>query len=337
MTVFLRWLERFFWLAGFAAIGYVGYVYLESRYEQASRSKELEQVLREKPAPETPAPAPPPRPEPGSTIGRLEIPRIGVSVVVLEGSDDHTLRLGVGHLSNTSLPGERGNVVFAAHRDTFFRPLRAIRKEDLITVTTAQGDHRYAVESTEVVDPDAAEVLHASSQPVLTLITCYPFYYVGHAPKRFVVKARELIEEPAPKPEPSVIAQAAPPEPVVSKPLRRAGRRVRSETALEREAYSLPRAAGPKKPQEAPQSLEVIDLKPKLPTESLAEQAKAVAPPEQEGTAAEASQAEPAVQNGRQLIRGIRRLNPARLFGRLGRLVRRPEQPNTSQPEEALP
>ncbi|HEY3233984.1 MAG TPA: class D sortase, partial [Polyangiaceae bacterium] len=234
-------------------------------------------------------------------------------------------------------PGEQGNVVFAAHRDTFFRPLREIRKEDRITVTTTQGTHHYTVDSSEVVDPDATEVLQASSQPLLTLITCYPFYYVGHAPKRFVVRARELIEEPAPKPEPSVISQAAPPpEPPISKPSRRGSRRTRSERALARAAASPVEAVGPKKPPAAPPPLQANAIEPKPPAEPAAEQHKTEAPPQPEKTG-ETSLTQVAAQNAGPIARKIRRLNPVRLFGRLGRLVRRPDQPNPDQPEEALP
>ena len=127
----LRWVEYCLWLLGIAAIGYCAFVIIQAKFFQDRRSQELDRALHtEAPAP-APAPEPPKpaRPEPGTSIGRLEIPRIGLSAMVLEGSDDDTLRLAVGHLSNTALPGEPGNVVFAGHRDTFFRLLRGVQKK----------------------------------------------------------------------------------------------------------------------------------------------------------------------------------------------------------------
>jgi sortase A len=125
----------------------------------------------------------------GSAIGRLEIPRLGLSVVVLEGGDHGTLRLGVGRLPNSSLPGEAGNVVLAGHRDTFFRSLREIRPGDEISLRTPQGTFPYTVEWMRVVNPADTSVLMPTAAPALTLVTCYPFYYVGSAPQRFIVRA----------------------------------------------------------------------------------------------------------------------------------------------------
>ena len=131
---------------------------------------------------------PPPRPH--EVIGHLEIPRLHISAVVLEGDDDSDLRYGAGHVPGTALPDQTGNVGIAGHRDTFFRPLRHIEPHDDITFTTPGGAHRYTVESTEIVKPADVRVLAASRSPELTLITCYPFYFVGPAPLRFVVHAR---------------------------------------------------------------------------------------------------------------------------------------------------
>ena len=133
-------------------------------------------------------------PAPHSVIGRLEIPSLDLSVMVLEGADEQDLSLGVGRVPGTALPGENGNVVIAGHRDTFFRPLRKIQKNDTITLTTLQGTHRYQVESLWIAQPDDTEVLQSDSEAVLTLITCYPFSYVGPAPDRFIVRARKLSE-----------------------------------------------------------------------------------------------------------------------------------------------
>jgi sortase A len=96
----------------------------------------------------------------------------------------------VGHLSGTPLPGEDGNVVLAGHRDTFFRALKDIREDDVVRITTPRGRFEYVVEATAVVEPTRTDVLGATAQPSVTLVTCYPFYLVGDAPDRFVVRAR---------------------------------------------------------------------------------------------------------------------------------------------------
>ena len=125
----------------------------------------------------------------GAVIANLAIPRIGLSTVVVEGDEDLDLKLAAGHIPGTAVPGEPGNIGIAAHRDTFFRPLRLIRKHDEIVLTTPHGKDRYSVVSTKIVDPDDVAVLYPTSHDVLTLVTCYPFYYVGAAPKRFIVQA----------------------------------------------------------------------------------------------------------------------------------------------------
>ena len=131
-------------------------------------------------------------------VGRIEIPRLGVSVIVLEGSTGRIFRRAAGHLRGTAAPGESGNVAIAGHRDTFFRPLRDIRSQDIIKLTTLKQTYWYRVESTEVVAPDDVEVLADSPQPILTLVTCYPFYYIGPSPKRFIVHARQISSDPSP-------------------------------------------------------------------------------------------------------------------------------------------
>jgi sortase A len=132
-------------------------------------------------------------PGPGEPIGRIEIPRLNISVMVLEGTAPKTLRVAAGHINGTALPGTTGNVSIAAHRDTFFRPLREVRPQDGILIMTAYGTFRYVVDAIEIVDPSDVQVLHRTSDPELTLVTCYPFNYLGAAPKRFVVHARQQI------------------------------------------------------------------------------------------------------------------------------------------------
>ena len=126
----------------------------------------------------------------GMPVANLEIPRLNLSVVVLEGVGDNILEVGAGHVPQTSLPGKSGNVGIAAHRDTFFRPLRNIQRNDVVRVTTTAGVFDYAVEWTRVVKPTDVEVLNPTEKPSLTLITCYPFHYVGSAPDRFIVRGR---------------------------------------------------------------------------------------------------------------------------------------------------
>jgi sortase A len=122
-------------------------------------------------------------------LGRIEIPRIGVTAIVREGDDDTTLAIAVGHISGTARPGERGNMALAGHRDSFFRALRGIRPQDMIRIVTPKRSYEYVVDLTEVVAPEDTRVLDPTSDTVLSLVTCYPFKYVGHAPNRFIVRA----------------------------------------------------------------------------------------------------------------------------------------------------
>lgn len=128
----------------------------------------------------------------GAIVGRLEIPRLHVSVVVREGAGPNILAVAAGHIEGTNLPGFSGNMGIAAHRDTFFGPLREIRLNDLITVKTLDGTYLYEVRSTEVVAPTDVGVLHQTSDAELTLVTCYPFHYKGPSPQRFIVHATRL-------------------------------------------------------------------------------------------------------------------------------------------------
>ena len=137
-----------------------------------------------------------PEAELGKPIGSIEIPRLGLSSVVLEGDDAAALLLGVGHLSDTPLPWHDGNTVLAAHRDTFFRPLAHIRKGDVIRFSTADAALEYVVKELKVVEPTAVEVLEPTSAATLTLITCFPFDYIGPAPQRFIVRAERRSSSP---------------------------------------------------------------------------------------------------------------------------------------------
>ena len=186
-TGILRWLSRLFLLVGIVAMGYVAYFYGSAYAFQRIESIALNHA--------TAAPNAPPIghmiPE-GGVIGRVEINRVGLSAIVVEGDSPALLRRAVGHVPNTAVPGEIGNIALTGHRDTFFRSLRHLRQGDIITLETTGGQYQYAVESTSVVSPTATEVLKSSSGQELTLITCYPFYFVGPAPSRFIVRAHKV-------------------------------------------------------------------------------------------------------------------------------------------------
>jgi sortase A len=124
-----------------------------------------------------------------AVIGRLEIPNLHLTAMVREGADSRTLRHAVGHIPGTALPGRAGNIVLAGHRDTLFRVLRNIQMNDAIELQTERGTYRYVVESTSIVGPRDVRVLESSGGQSLTLVTCYPFYFVGSAPKPFIVHA----------------------------------------------------------------------------------------------------------------------------------------------------
>src|SRR5688500_15222194 len=191
----LRWLERALLVIGIVCLGYYGYVSAESALYQAYETRELDAILASAPPappalPASPAlPAPPKALKAGDAVGRIEIPRLGVSAVVRAGSDARTLRLAVGHIPGTALPGESGNVGLAAHRDTFFRRLGEIREDDEVRIVTPEGTFSYRVKNTQVVDPKDVWVLDPTDAPALTLVTCYPFTFVGSAPRRFIVRA----------------------------------------------------------------------------------------------------------------------------------------------------
>lgn len=129
---------------------------------------------------------------PGGVIGSIEISRLGMLAAIAEGTDTTTLRRAVGHIRGTGLPGHSENVGLAGHRDTFFRPLKDVRQNDIITLTTLGGKFNYRVVSTRVVVPTETSVLDSGGTESLTLVTCYPFFYVGSAPDRFIVKAERI-------------------------------------------------------------------------------------------------------------------------------------------------
>jgi len=124
-----------------------------------------------------------------SPLAILAVPRLGVHVSLFEGTDDVTLDRGVGRIAGTAPPGTAGNLGVAGHRDGFFRPLKDIKQGDTIKVITPSALATYNVDRIEIVDPTDIRVLKPGTKTTLTLVTCYPFYFIGHAPKRFIVEA----------------------------------------------------------------------------------------------------------------------------------------------------
>jgi sortase A len=129
-------------------------------------------------------------------IAVLRIPKLRLEVAVLPGTDDRTLDRGLGHIEDTAMPGAEGNAGIAGHRDGFFRGLKDIVPGDTIELTTLDGADLYRVDRTWVVDPEDVSVLDPTPEPALTLVTCYPFYFIGSAPQRFIVRAVRIGDEP---------------------------------------------------------------------------------------------------------------------------------------------
>jgi sortase A len=191
----IRYARYAFFAIGIAFLGYAAFVVVDARMYQARELRRLErerQTDSDAAAAEAAVPVVAPRPPDGTAIGEIQIPRLNLSVVVVQGESEAILQRAVGHLPRTALPGAEGNVVLAGHRDTFFRPLKDIEAGDSIVMKTRERDVRYVVEWTEVVKPTDVQVLDQAGGHRLTLITCFPFYYVGSAPSRFIVFAREV-------------------------------------------------------------------------------------------------------------------------------------------------
>jgi len=193
---FLQWMRWILLAAAVATLGYCLFVVTDTWRFQKREQRQLERLLANHPPNSTAAAeSAVATPRAGALVGRIEISRLGVSAMVIEGTTKSTLRRAVGHIAGTALPGRPGNVGLSGHRDTFFRPLRNIRQDDIITLTTAIAEYRYRVVSTKVVGPRDVAVLDADGAEILTLVTCYPFYFVGSAPDRFVVRAERVRKE----------------------------------------------------------------------------------------------------------------------------------------------
>jgi sortase A len=196
----LRWSQVGLFACALLMLGYCTFVLVDTHVFQERESRNLQRQLEDRRATGSASPQAkllspseiPPASAISGLIGRIEIARLGLSVIIIEGDDGKTLRRAAGHVRGTALPGQLGNVGVTAHRDTFFRPLRNIQLDDVITLTTFQGEFRYRVVSTKVVNPTDVAVLDSTGGEVLTLVTCHPFYLVGAAPNRFIVRAERV-------------------------------------------------------------------------------------------------------------------------------------------------
>ena len=184
----LRVMEVVLLVVGVVFISWYVGAGVAASHEQASLSRELDLIAGTATATPRHRPALPLR----GLVGRIEVPRLKLSAIAREGADVQTLRRAIGHIPGTAFPGDAGNAAFAAHRDTFFRPLQSIRKGDEVVVTTTSGVYRYSVTGTQVVEPENVSVLDPTPGKTLTLVTCYPFDFVGSAPQRFIVSASLL-------------------------------------------------------------------------------------------------------------------------------------------------
>jgi sortase A len=179
----LRWAHRALLSGAILTLGYCCFVQVDAWMFQRREQAEIETIA----SPASQAV------QANGLIGRMEILRLGISVAVVEGAGEVTLRRAAGHIEGTALPGQPGNVGIAGHRDSFFRPLKNIQRDDVILLTTSRGQFRYRVVSTTVVSPSDVAVLNPDGTEVLTLVTCYPFYFIGAAPSRFIVRAARVI------------------------------------------------------------------------------------------------------------------------------------------------
>jgi sortase A len=222
--ILIRCASALLFLVGISALGYCAYVSLDARYFQNAQSRQFDQALNDArsaaandPAvhatgvgkdsaasPLMPVFAGADRATPRTSspiasdsvpLGRIEIPAIGLTSMIQEGTARLTLQRGVGHIQGTSLPGQSGNVGLAGHRDTFFRKLRFIHVDDEIKVSTLTGVFWYRVDLISIVEPQDSQVLRDTGGDFLTLVTCYPFGFIGPAPKRFVVRALRVSPE----------------------------------------------------------------------------------------------------------------------------------------------
>ncbi len=198
----MGWVRMLLFTVGVVCLGYYAYTVGNQQVYQWYENRAFDRRIAQ-PAQTGSAPVP----VEGSVIGRVSIGRLNLSAIVRQGVSSDTLSKAVGHVPSTAMPGQEGNFAIAAHRDTLFRGLKNIRSGDVVTFQTETGLFNYEVAATKIVKPTDVSVLRpdggglipaaggAKPAKLLTMITCYPFYYVGSAPKRFIVEAR-LVDQP---------------------------------------------------------------------------------------------------------------------------------------------
>lgn len=191
----LQWTQGILFTGAVLMLGYCGFVLADTLLFQQGEQVKLDHLLVDRKANPSTALSVEAM---GGLVGRIEVPRLGLSAMVVEGTGATSLRRAVGHIRGTALPGQQGNVGISGHRDTFFRPLRNIRRNDMIGLTTLTGEFQYRVVSTRIVAPSDVTVLDASGGEILTLVTCHPFYFIGPAPDRFIVRAVRIIQATKP-------------------------------------------------------------------------------------------------------------------------------------------
>jgi sortase A len=186
------WLQRTAGAVALVCLSWAGYSTAQPFFYDRAHAAEFEQSpqVRSTKPPATSGPSAADfQPRKNDLVGKLEIPRLGFSQSVAEGDDDDTLKAAIGHLPDTPFAWQPGNSAYAGHRDALFRPLRDIRVGDRLTFTSRFGSFHYKVRQTFIVEPTDLWVLSPAPGRMLTLVTCYPFTYVGKAPQRFVVQA----------------------------------------------------------------------------------------------------------------------------------------------------
>lgn len=189
--------------ASIVCLGYYGWWFLDSKTQQWYQGRVFDEARQN--AVSIPAAAPrgsTPKsrtavPKSLHSIGRISVPRLGIKAMVEEGDDDRTLSRAVGHIPGTALPGSVGNVALAGHRDSFFRGFGDLRRNDEIDLETLDGSYRYRIDQLTVVDPSNVSPLAPTRGKTLTLITCFPFHYIGPAPRRFIVRATQVSAGPS--------------------------------------------------------------------------------------------------------------------------------------------
>ena len=189
------------WIAiGIALLGYVGYEYGSMHFEQQSLSAQWERQNAARTASTYSVPA-------VDELTRLSVPKIGLDAVIVEGTSYRQLKVAPGHITGTSVPGENGNSVISAHRDTFFRHIYELQKGDDILVRRGGQVYKFQVTGKRIVGPDDVSVLKPTPDTELTLLTCYPIYYIGPAPERLVVFSK-LVQDPDSLAQPQSVSVA---------------------------------------------------------------------------------------------------------------------------------